>query len=170
MKSEVIEPTGCSHSRVQPSSVEALKKQHSTKRQQTAAKLEAAIQRMNTGHTLVLKKGFRWTKRSLAAEAGVHLNTLIAKDDGGFVYSKAFNLFELSRARLGSRPQGRDKILLDKMRLEIADLVREREMLTKQLKDSDNRIIEERNRMLQFQLENEALRERLTKAGLLNRP
>ena len=72
-----------SKTQVNPRSTEALKAVHDRKRERTRAKLNAALIRMANDTTAVLKKGFQWTQVSLAAEAGIHSNTLGAKNKRG---------------------------------------------------------------------------------------
>jgi hypothetical protein len=56
----------------------------------TTIALDEALQRMQAGRPLHLPPGFRWTKKNLAKEAGLHITTLLKRDpDKAFVYAEA---------------------------------------------------------------------------------
>ena len=86
--------------------------------QQTRIKLEEALERMRAGRTLRLSPGFKWTKASLAREAGVNVNTLLRKSpDGTFVYAEANLSLEQGP---GGLPTG--KSTKKQLRLRVAEL------------------------------------------------
>ena len=62
-----------------------LRRYHVNRPVKTRLKLLEALDRMESGHTVVVGPGFNWSKMTLAREAGVNVNTVVRKMPGGFL-------------------------------------------------------------------------------------
>ena len=60
-----------------------LRRYHATRPVRTRLKLLEALDRMESGHTVVVGREFKWSKTTLALEAGVNVNTVVRKLPGG---------------------------------------------------------------------------------------
>jgi hypothetical protein len=153
---------------VSPESIAALRTHHSLKRAHTFGEINAALLRMANGTTIVLKSGFKWTKRALAAEAEIHINTLIARDNNGaFVYQTALNRLADYHSR---RPGKREDPFVERiarLRAELAEVIRERDLLIDQLKGLEDRLLAERDRAVTAMNDTEEALRRLKNAGLM---
>ncbi len=56
-----------------------LRQHQQSRRFETLRKLMEALDRMDAGTTIVVGREFRWSKTTLAREAGVNINTLVKK-------------------------------------------------------------------------------------------
>jgi hypothetical protein len=153
---------------VSPDSIAALKRHHSLKRAHTSSEINAALLRMANGTTIVLKPGFKWTKRALAAETEIHINTLIAKDnDGSYVYQTALNRLAVYCARRPGKREDPSVERISRLRAELAEVIRERDLLIGQLKGLEDRLLAERDKAVTAMRDAEAARMRLKDVGLL---
>jgi len=88
------------------SRLDSIRRYHQKRQQDTAIRLMDAIARMRA-------KNVRWTKKNWAEEAGVNVNTVVAKNpDGTFVFrdaNEAFDIFSRS-VRSGSVRYYRQRI------------------------------------------------------------
>jgi hypothetical protein len=152
---------------IKPGSIAVLREIHSRKKNDTKKELIEAVSRMQTGTTKNVPSDFKWTKRALATEAGIHVNTLIAKNqEGRHVYQEVLDLFIRHRAPGRERKQDLGQALIIKLRGELAESNRERDMLIERLKDSEIRIVEERDRRTWAIRDLEYANKRLADAGL----
>ena len=60
-----------------------LRRYHAERPVKTRLKLLEALDRMESGHTVVVGPEFKWSKTTLAREAGVNINTLVRKRPNG---------------------------------------------------------------------------------------
>ena len=60
-----------------------LRRYHAERPVKTRLKLLEALDRMESGHTVVVGPEFKWSKTTLAREAGVNINTLVRKRPSG---------------------------------------------------------------------------------------
>ncbi len=60
-----------------------LRRYHVNRPVKTRLKLLEALDRMESGHTVVVGPGFNWSKTVLAREADVNINTVVRKFPGG---------------------------------------------------------------------------------------
>ena len=60
-----------------------LRRYHANRPVKTRLKLLEALDRMESGHTVVVGPEFNWSKTTLAREAGVNINTVVRKLPGG---------------------------------------------------------------------------------------
>jgi len=60
-----------------------LRRYHAERPAKTRLKLLEALDRLETGRTVVVGSGFKWSKTTLALEAGVNVNTVVRKLPGG---------------------------------------------------------------------------------------
>jgi hypothetical protein len=59
-----------------------LRRYHAERPAKTRLKLLEALDRMETGRTVVVDSGFKWSKTTLALEAGVNIKTVVRKLSG----------------------------------------------------------------------------------------
>ena len=109
---------------------DGVRRYHAKRPIQTARRITEALERMRAGSTLRLPAGFRWTKGSLAKEAGVNVNTLLKKKDGKFVYAEQLYAFEQGEAPA-------ENTTLTKARLRIAELEAAVRRLQRELLDRE---------------------------------
>jgi uncharacterized protein YoxC len=79
----------------------ALRALHRNREQRTAARLSAALNRMEAGNPRILALPFKWTKANLAREAGVHITTILFKiPDGTYRYAALNARYETLREQV----------------------------------------------------------------------
>lgn len=73
----------------------ALRTLHRGRERKTAAKLTAALNRMQAGKPQTIPRPFKWTKANLAREADVHITTILFRNpDGTYRYAAIIARFE----------------------------------------------------------------------------
>ena len=95
--------------RVNPKSIEALIPGHKGRRKRTEILLFGALERMASGKTNLIKPGFKWTRTSLAEESGIHINTLLRKENGTNIYN-----YQAALDKLDSYKSRRNKEKVDR--------------------------------------------------------
>jgi hypothetical protein len=156
-----------SECKVSHKSIEALEAVHERKRQRTLAKINAALIRMANGTPAVLKSDFKWTQAALAAEAGIHPNTLGSKnDDGVLVYSREIDrLNHYAHSRKRTAVDLRQK-QIEAYKAELVLLATHQKDLLKQLEAKELQVIRAKEETLAAIADKEAMIQRLNKAGL----
>jgi hypothetical protein len=150
-------------------SLGALRLEHERRRQRTLIKLNAALLRMANGETIILQKGFKWTKSSLSAEAEVHPNTLSAKSQSGaLVYQSVIDRLTNFRSRRLNASTDLKQKQIDAQKTEIHELIIQRDNLLKQLEAKDSQIIAAKEAKLEAIEDKEAMADKLRKEGLLS--
>ena len=84
----------------------ALRALHGSREGKTLARLNEALNRMEAGSPQCIAAPFRWTKANLARESGVHITTILFKEENGsYRYANILGRFdELRNARPTARP------------------------------------------------------------------
>lgn len=148
---------------VNPKSIEALRKVHAAKRKHRENILAAALNRMADDSPARLKPGFRWTRTSLAKEAGVHINTLIQRDaqTGSFLYDSILKKLDsyASRRKKGKVDQVQKRI--ESLRDQLDEAVEQREQALKAIKTVEWELLKEKELRLSANRDREVLMEKL---------
>ena len=88
----------------------ALRALHRGREHHTFARLNEALDRMETGLPQRLPAPYKWTKANLAREAGVHITTILFKNPAGaYRYAPILDRFDALRAKAASRNGGSGK-------------------------------------------------------------
>jgi hypothetical protein len=143
-----------------------LRRYHAARPARTRLKLVEALDRMESGHTVVVGRGFRWSKTTLAMEAGVNVNTVVRKLPGGqWVFPEINERFEQlkgkRRSTTGSDPR-EEKIA--ELRSEVERLKDQKRLLALEVNRIGEQILQEReraDRMAIYEQQNASLREEI---------
>jgi hypothetical protein len=146
-----------------------LRRYHANRPVKTRLKLLEALDRMESGHTVVVGSGFNWSKKILAREAGVNINTVVRKlPGGGWVFPEINDRFEeLKRRRqhvAGSCDLKDEKIT--ELRSEVGRLREQNRLLALEVNRIGRQVLDEReraDRMAVYERQNAALREEITR-------
>src|SRR6266852_6180128 len=86
--------------RVSAKKLAGLRRYHMSRPVKTRLKLLEALDRMESGQTVIVGPGFSWRKSTLAREAGVNINTVLRKLPGGeWVFPEINERFESLREK-----------------------------------------------------------------------
>ena len=86
-----------------------LRRYHTARPARTRLKLLEALDRMESGHTVVVGSEFKWSKTTLALEAGVNVNTVVRKLPGGqWVFPEINERFDQLKGKRGRSTMGSD--------------------------------------------------------------
>ena len=143
-----------------------LRRYHAARPARTRLKLLEALDRMESGHTVVVGRGFKWSKTTLAMEAGVNVNTVVRKLPGGqWVFPEINERFDQlkgkRRSTTGSDPR-EEKIA--ELRSEVERLKDQKRLLALEVNRIGEQILQEReraNRMAIYEQQNVSLREEI---------
>jgi hypothetical protein len=143
-----------------------LRRYHAARPARTRLKLLEALDRMESGHTVVVGRGFKWSKTTLAMEAGVNVNTVVRKLPGGqWVFPEINERFDQlkgkRRSTTGSDPR-EEKIA--ELRSEVERLKDQKRLLALEVNRIGEQILQEReraNRMAIYEQQNASLREEI---------
>jgi hypothetical protein len=146
-----------------------LRRYHADRPVKTRLKLLEALDRMESGHTVVLGPGFKWTKTSLAQEAGVNINTVVRKQPGrGWAFPEINERFEeLKQKRRGAAVSSdlkEAKIL--ELRNQVDKLREQNRLLALEINRMGRQVLEERERaerMAVYERQNVSLREEIAR-------
>lgn len=146
-----------------------LRRYHADRPMKTRLKLLEALDRMESSHTVVVGPGFSWSKRTLAREAGVNVNTVVRKLRGGeWVFPEINERFEeLKRKR--QRAAGGSDLKAEKiteLRNEVDRLREQNRLLALEINRIGRQVLEEReraDRMAVYERQNTSLREEITR-------
>jgi len=143
-----------------------LRRYHAARPARTRLKLLEALDRMESGHTVVVGRGFKWSKTTLAMEAGVNVNTVVRKLPGGqWVFPEINERFDQlkgkRRSTTGSDPR-EEKIA--ELRSEVERLKDQKRLLALEVNRIGEQILQEReraDRMAIYEQQNASLREEI---------
>jgi len=144
-----------------------LRRYHAERPARTRLKLLEALDRMESGHTVVVGREFKWSKTTLAMEAGVNVNTVVRKLPGGqWAFPEINERFDQlkgkrSRSTTGSDPR-EEKIA--ELRSEVERLKDQKRLLALELNRIGEQILQEReraDRMAIYEQQNASLREEI---------
>jgi hypothetical protein len=140
-----------------------LRRYHAARPARTRLKLLEALDRMESGHTVVVGRGFKWSKTTLAMEAGANVNTVVRKLPGGqWVFPEINERFDQlkgkRRSTTGSDPR-EEKIA--ELRSEVERLKDQKRLLALEVNRIGEQILQEReraDRMAIYEQQNASLR------------
>jgi hypothetical protein len=143
-----------------------LRRYHAARPARTRLKLLEALDRMESGHTVVVGREFKWSKTTLAMEAGVNVNTVVRKLPGGqWVFPEINERFEQlkgkRRSTTGSDPR-EEKI--SELRSEVERLKDQKRLLALEVNRIGEQILQEReraDRVAIYEQQNASLREEI---------
>ena len=146
-----------------------LSRYHAERPVKTRLKLLEALDRMESGHTVVVGSEFKWSKTTLAREAGVNINTLVRKlPNGEWVFPEINDRFEELRHR--RRPvvaiSDAEEEKIAELRNEVERLREQNRLLALEVHRIGQQIIEERGRaerMTVYEQQNASLREEISR-------
>lgn len=144
-----------------------LRRYHAERPTKTRLKLLEALDRLETGRTVVVGSGFKWSKTTLALEAGVNVNTVVRKLPGGqWAFAEINERFEeLKRKRLRPAAGGdaREEKIAE-LRTEVERLKNQNRLLALEIDRLGRQILQERDRadrMAIYERQNASLREEI---------
>ena len=143
-----------------------LRRYHAARPARTRLKLLEALDRMESGHTVVAGREFKWSKTTLAMEAGVNVNTVVRKLPGGqWVFPEINERFEQLKGKRRSTTGGdpREEKIAE-LRSEVERLKDQKRLLALEVNRIGEQILQEReraNRMAIYEQQNASLREEI---------
>jgi hypothetical protein len=146
-----------------------LRRYHADRPVKTRLKLLEALDRMESGHTVVVAPGFNWSKTTLALEAGVNINTVVRKlPGGGWVFPEINTRFEdlKQKRRHAASGSGLKEEKITELRNEVDRLREENRLLALEINRIGRQVLEEReraDRMAVYERQNASLREEIVR-------
>ena len=146
-----------------------LRRYHASRPIKTRLKLLEALDRMESGHTVVVGPGFNWSKMTLAQEAGVNINTVVRKaHSGGWAFPEVNDRFKVLKQKrkrvVAAVDLGEQKIV--ELRTEVERLGNENRQLALEVNRIGRQVLEERDRadrMADYERQNASLREEINR-------
>jgi len=146
-----------------------LRRYHAERPVKTRLKLLEALDRMESGHTVVVGPKFKWSKATLAREAGVNINTLVRKRPSGeWAFPEINDRFEELRNKRRRVAAGSDlkEEKIAELRNEIERLREQNRLLALEIHRVGQQILEEKDRadrMAVYERQNASLREEISR-------
>jgi hypothetical protein len=146
-----------------------LRRYHANRPVKTRLKLLEALDRMESGHTVVVGPEFKWSKTTLAREAGVNINTVVRKRPSGeWVFPEINDRFEEHRDKRRQVVFGSDarEDKIAELRNEVERLREQNRLLALEINRIGHQVLEERNRaerMTIYERQNASLREEISR-------
>jgi len=144
-----------------------LRRYHADRPAKTRLKLLEALDRMESGHTLVVGSEFKWRKTTLAREAGVNVNTVVRKLSGGEwafpEINDRFDELKCKRRRASTGSDMREEKIAE-LRSEVERLKDQNRLLALEVNRIGQQILQEReraDRMAIYEQQNASLREEI---------
>jgi hypothetical protein len=145
-----------------------LRRYHTERPAKTRLKLLEALDRMESGHTVVVGPGFKWSKATLAREASVNVNTVVRKSPGGrWAFPEINERFEqIKEKRLRATDNGDDgrEAKIAELRKQVETLKEQKQLLALEINRIGQQILQEReraDRMAIYEQQNASLREEI---------
>lgn len=145
-----------------------LRRYHAERPAKTRLKLLEALDRMESGHTVVVGPGFKWSKATLAREAGVNVNTVVRKLPGGrWAFPEINERFEQikgKRFRADSNGDDAPEAKIAELRKQVELLKEQKQLLALEINRIGQQILQEReraDRMAIYEQQNVSLREEI---------
>jgi hypothetical protein len=155
--------------KVSPKKLAGLRRYQADRPVKTRLKLLEALDRMETGRTVVVDPGFDWTKTTLAREAGVNINTVVRKLPGGAwafpEINERFEEIKRKRRRVSASPDPKEAKILE-LRNELEALRGQNRLLALEINRIGRQVLEEReraDRMAIYERQNASLRDEITR-------
>ena len=146
-----------------------LRRYHVSRPIKTRLKLLEALDRMESGRTVVVGPGFKWSKTTLAREAGVNINTVVRKLPGGeWAFPEINERFEevrQKRQRMAVRSDPKAE-KITKLRDEIERLGEQNRLLALEVNRIGRQVLQEReraDRMAAYERQNASLRDEIVR-------
>lgn len=146
-----------------------LRRYHVSRPVKTRLKLLEALDRMESGHTVVVDPGFNWSKTTLAREAGVNINTVVRKLPGGVwafpEINKRFEELNQKRQSVATGPDSKEEKIAE-LRNEVDRLREQNRLLALEINRMGRQVLEEReraDRMAVYERQNTSLREEISR-------
>jgi uncharacterized small protein (DUF1192 family) len=144
-----------------------LRRYHADRPAKTRLKLLEALDRMESGHTLVVGSEFKWCKATLAREAGVNVNTVVRKLSGGTwafpEINDRFDELKCKRRRAATVNDTREEKIAG-LRSEVERLKDQNRLLALEVNRIGQQVLQEReraDRMVIYEQQNTSLREEI---------
>ncbi len=122
---------------------------------------------MESGHTVVAGPGFKWSKATLAREAGVNVNTVVRKLPGGrWAFPEINERFDqIKGKRLRTAGSGdAQEAKITELRRQVETLKEQKRLLALEVNRIGQQILQEReraDRMAIYEQQNASLREEI---------
>ena len=146
-----------------------LRRYHLSRPVKTRLKLLEALDRMETGQTVIVDPGFSWNKTMLAREAGVNINTLVRKlPGGGWAFpeiNERFDKVKEKRKPVAGGSDPKDNKIAE-LRGEVDRLRNQNRQLALEVNRIGRQVLEERDRadrMAVYERQNVSLREEINR-------
>ena len=147
----------------------SLRRYHAQRPVKTRLKLLEALDRMESGHTVAVGPEFKWSKTTLAREAGVNINTLVRKlPSGQWAFPEINNRFEELKNKhrhVVTTSDSKDEKIAE-LRNEVERLREQNRLLALEIHRIGQQILEERERaerMAVYERQNVSLREEISR-------
>jgi hypothetical protein len=146
-----------------------LRRYHADRPVKTRLKLLEALDRMVSGHTVVVGPEFKWSKTTLAREAGVNINTVVRKrPTGEWAFPEINHRFEELRNKRQQAVTVSDanEEKIAELRNEVDRLREQNRLLTLEINRMGQQVLEERERaerMAVYERQNASLREEISR-------
>jgi len=144
-----------------------LRRYHAERPAKTRLKLLEALDRLETGSTVVVGSGFNWSKTTLALEAGVNINTVVRKLPGGqWAFPEINERFEELKSKRLQPAAGIDarEEKIAELRSEVERLKNQNRLLALEIDRLGRQVLQERDRadrMAIYERQNASLREEI---------
>ncbi len=144
-----------------------LRRYHAERPAKTRLKLLEALDRMESGRTVVVGTDFKWSKTALAREAGVNVNTVVRKlPSGQWAFPEINERFDQIK---GKRPQKAGSLdpreaKIVELRSRVEELKEQKRLLALEVNRIGQQVLAEReraDRMAIYELQNASLREEI---------
>ena len=146
-----------------------LRRYHTERPVKTRLKLLEALDRMESGHTVVVRREYRWRKTTLAREAGVNINTVVRKlPSGEWVFPEINDRFEElrnKRRQMVTVSEAKEEKIAE-LRNEVERWREQNRLLALEINRIGQQILEERERaerMAVYERQNASLREEISR-------
>jgi hypothetical protein len=147
-----------------------LRRYHKSRPVKTRLKLLEALDRMESGCTVVVGQEYKWSKATLAREAGVNVNTVVRKlrGGGGWAFPEINERFEKLKEKrhpVAGASDPRDAKITE-LRTEAERLRGQNRQLALEVNRIGRQILEERDRadrMSIYERQNTSLREEISR-------
>jgi len=146
-----------------------LRRYHAERPVKTRLKLLEALDRLESGHTVLVGPEFKWSKTTLAREAGININTLVRKRPSGeWAFPEINDRFEELRNKRRRAPAVSDlkEEKIAELRNEVEKLREQNRLLALEINRMGQQILAEReraDRMAVYEAQNASLREEISR-------
>ena len=144
-----------------------LRRYHANRPVTTRLKLLEALDRMESSHTIVVGPEFKWSKTTLAREAGVNINTVVRKLPGDeWAFPEINDRFEALRngRRVTTTSSDAKDEKIAELRSEVERLREQNRLLALEINRMGKQVLKEREtaeRMAVYERQNASLREEI---------